>query len=319
MDVRSPHATTESPFEVLDRLAPLVREQIAEAEAQRSLSPVVAQAMVDGGLLRLLTPASLGGGEIDPVGLYKVVEAAARIDGSFGWCLMILSGTGLLARAMSEHEALALLGDPTTVVAGAAFPFNKAVAVEGGYRVSGRWPFASGCLHATHLMGFSIVHDGDAPRMGPGGPDIRVRVAPAGDVEIVENWEVVGLQGTGSHDIVFDNVFVPEGRAVPLGDGKRNRYYEGALYRMPFMALFAWPVAAVALGIAQHSIDSAIELSQEKVPAGAGSAVRLSNDLQRCMRDLHAVSQHVVTGPATWEQAGVVLAGLPPINPMIML
>lgn len=352
--------------------------------------------MVDAGLLRLLTPSSLGGMEIDPVGHYKVIEAAARIDGSFGWCLMILSGTGLYGRGMPEQEALRLIGDPVTVVAGAAFPFNKARAVEGGYRVSGRWPFASGCQHATHLMGFCIVHDDDAPRMGPAGPDVRIMVAPAADVAIVENWEVVGLQGTGSHDLVFDDVFVPETCAVPLRAGKPNHYYEGALYRLPFLALFAWPMAAVALGVAQHSIDSAIELAQEKVPAGmvpsmlnaravfqlqladavaavrsarawlhesldelmalaeagdmidleprinaqlaasnatrsaraavelmylagGGSSVRLNSELQRCMRDMHGVSQHVVTGPATWEQAGVVLAGLPPINPMIML
>lgn len=395
-EVRSPRAAMETPFEALGRLAPLVREQIAESEARRSLSPGVAQAMVDAGLLRLLTPSSLGGMEIDPVGLYKVIEAAARIDGSFGWCLMILGATPPLGRGMPEHEARLLLGDPATVVAGCAFPFGRASVVEGGYRVSGRWPFASGCQHATHLMGFCIVHDGDAPRMGPAGPDVRLMTAPAADVAIVENWEVVGLQGTGSHDIVFDDVFVPEGRAIPLRAGKQNRYYEGALYRVPFLALFAWPVAAVALGIAQHSIDSALELAQQKVPAGmvpgtlnartvfqlqladavaavrsarawlhesldelmalaeagdmigleprinaqlaasnatrsaraavelmylagGGSSVRLNNELQRCMRDMHAVSQHVVTGPATWEQAGVVLAGLPPINPMITL
>ncbi len=297
---------------------------------------------------------------------------------------------------MLEDDSAQLLGDPQTVIAGSAFPFNDAAVVDGGYRVTGRWPFASGCQHATHLMGFCMIREGDAPRTGPGGPDIRIMLAPAAEVEIVENWEVVGLQGTGSHDIVFDDIFVPEARAIPLGAADQNRHYGGALYRMPFLALFAWPIAAVALGIAQHSIDSAAELAQQKVPsgtvqstlsaravfqlqladavaavrsarawlhesleelmalaeagdrigleprinaqlaasnatrsartavelmylAGGGTSLRLTSELQRWMRDMHAVSQHVATGPATWEQAGVTLAGLPSMNPMIML
>ena len=218
----------ETPFEALGRLAPLVREQIAESEARRSLSPGVAQAMVDAGLLRLLTPSSLGGMEMDPVGCYKVIEAAARIDGSFGWCLMILSSTPPFGSGMPEHEARLLLGDPALVLAGAAFPFNRASVVEGGYRVSGRWPFASGCQHATHLFGFCIVHDGDAPRMGPAGPDVRIMIAPAADVAIVENWEVVGLQGTGSHDIIFDDVVVPRAGPFPSAAGRRT-----AIARVP--------------------------------------------------------------------------------------
>lgn len=386
-----------SPFDTLEELAPLIRQHAAESEAQATLARPVADALIEGGLFRQLTPASLGGGECDPVTWFEVVEAGARIDGSVGWCLLVNGSTGLGGRTMPEADAEALYGDPRTVVAGAAFPFAKAVAVNDGYQVTGRWPFASGCKHATHVFGFSVVHDGDTPRPGPMGlPDIRVMLAPASNVRIIDTWDVVGLSGTGSHDIAFEDVFVPEACAISLAPMPPNRHYQGALYRLPFLTMFAWPTAAVALGIAQHSIDIVTELAQNKVPvgtvstslnarplfqlqladavasvrsarawlhqsiaelrtiaeaggvadlqaringqlaasnatrsaraavelmflAGGSTAVYRKNDLQRCMRDIHALSQHTVTGPASWEQAGVVLAGLPPQNPLILL
>jgi alkylation response protein AidB-like acyl-CoA dehydrogenase len=387
----------ETPFQALERLAPLIREHADESEAQATLARPVVDGLIQAGLFRQLTPASLGGGECDPVEWYEIVEAASRVDGSAGWCVFINGATGLMGRTMQESEAETLLGNPKTVLAGSVFPFNKAVAVEGGYRVTGRWPFASGCKHATDLMGFCAVHDGDTPRPGPMGmPDIRIMLVPAAEATIVDTWDVVGLSGTGSHDIVFDNVFVPEARAISFAPLPPNRHYAGPLYRVPFMAMFAWPMGAVALGIAQHAIDIVTELSKTKAPAGAvvmplnerplfqsqladataavrsarawlheaigglraiaeaggaadlqarvnaqlaasnatrsaraavelmflaagGTAVYSKNELQRCMRDMHAVSQHVATGPATWETSGALLAGRPPQNPFILL
>jgi alkylation response protein AidB-like acyl-CoA dehydrogenase len=386
----------ESPFDALKRLAPLIRDHAAESEAQATLARPVVQAVIEAGFFRQLAPASLGGGEIDPVRWFEVVEAGARIDGSLGWCLFINGATGLIGRTLPEGEAEAIVGNPKTVLAGSVFPFNKAVAVDGGYRVTGRWPFASGCKHATHLIGLCAVHDGDTPRPGfMGLPDVRIMLAPAAKVQIIDTWDVVGLAATGSHDIVFEDVFVPEVHAIALAPIPPNRYYQGPLYRLPFMTMFSWPMAAVALGIAQHSIDIVGELAQKKVAAGTtvplnerplfhfqladavaavrsarswlhqaiaelrataeaggaadlqaringqlaasnatrsaraavelmflaggGTAVYRKNDLQRCMRDIHALSQHTGTGPGTWELSGAVLAGRPPENPLILL
>lgn len=389
--------TIQPPLEALKRLAPLIRDHAAESEAQATLARPVVAGLVDAGLFRQLAPASLGGGECDPVKWFEVVEAGARIDGSLGWCLFINGATGMIGRTLPAEAAEAIVGDPRTVVAGGVFPLNKAIATDGGYRVTGRWPFASGCKHATHFIGFCVVHDGETPRQAMMGlPDVRIMLAPATDVQIIDTWDVVGLAGTGSHDIVFNDVFVPEGHAISLAPRPPNRHYLGPLYRLPFVTLFSWPMAAVALGIAQHAIDIVAELAQKKVPAGTlatplnarplfhsqladavaavrsarawlhqsvcelrataeagavadlparingqlaasnatrsariavelmflaggGTAVYRKNDLQRCMRDIHALSQHIGTGPASWEQAGAVLAGLPPENPMILL
>ncbi len=382
-------AKIESPIQAIERLAPLIREHADASEAQATLARPVVDAIVGAGLFRQLTPSSLGGGECDPLTWFKVVEAAARIDGSTGWCLFINGYTGAWARLLPEGESEVLLREATTIFAGTAFPLGRALIVDGGYRVTGRWPFASGCKHATHLVGFCTVYDGEEPRKGPSGtPEIRMMLAPSSQVEIVDTWDVVGLAGSGSHDIVFNNVLVPEARALPFVPSGLNRHYQGPLYRLPFFTLFGWPIGAVALGIAQHAIDIVTELAEKKTPVGTdtmslrerplfqlqladataavrsarawlhsaiseladiaeaggvadlaarangqlaasnatrsaraavdlmflaagGTAVYRKNELQRCMRDVHALSQHALTSPATWQQTGAVLAGFP--------
>lgn len=387
----------ESPFESLERLTPLIREHANQSEAQATLARPVADALRDAGMFRQLTPASLGGGEIGAVDWYRLVEAGARIDGSVGWCMFINGATGLGGRTMPEAQAEKLFGDPRTIAAGTVFPFGKAVAVDGGYRVTGRWAFASGCKHATHLIAFCTVWDGETQRQSPlGMPDMRIVMAPVGAARILETWDVVGLAGTGSHDVVWDEVFVPETESTSLMPQQPNRFYTGPLYRLPFFTLFGWPMGGVALGIAQHAIDLVSELARTKVPAGmvaaplnarplfhlqlaeatalvrsarawlheavgnlvaiadaggsadlqsrinlqlaasnatksaraatevmflagGGTSIYRKNDLQRCMRDILALSQHAATSPATWEAGGAILAGQAPANPLILL
>lgn len=388
---------TESPLELVQRLAPLIREHVASSEAGATLADPVVEALIETGLIKQLAPTSLGGREPDPVEWFRTVEAVARIDGSVGWCLFINGVTGIIGRALDERDAEEIVGNPRTVVAGAVFPFNKALAVDGGYRVSGRWPFASGCKHATHLIAFCALHDETGPRPGPmGGRDIRIMLFPASSARIIDTWDVMGLAGTGSHDFELDDVFVPEELAISLVPGTPNRHYTGPLYRLPFGALFAWPMAAVALGIAQHAIDIVTELAESKVPAGpgatslgqrplfhhqladatagvrsarawlheaigtlweiaqsdahaelpdranaqlaasnatraaraatdlmflaaGGTAVYRKSELERCLRDIHTLSQHAATSPSSWENAGAILAGQQPLNPLILL
>jgi indole-3-acetate monooxygenase len=387
-----------SPFETIERIAPILREHADDSERGAQLAQPIVDALIENGLYRLLAPKSLGGSEVDPITWFKFVEALARIDGSTGWCMFINGATGITGKNMPEADAEALIGDPRTVIAGTVFPFGRAQAVDGGYMVNGRWSYASGCKQATWLFGFCTVFDGDAPRMTPFGPEIRMAGAPASDVTILDTWDVNGLCGTGSHDIVLENLFVKEAHAIPLV-GQPNRHYEGALYRLPVMTLFAWPMGAVALGIAQHSIDIMLEKAQTKVPAavaatdprplrerslfhlqlsqatslvrsarawlheavgevwdlaqageaadldvrtnlcaaavnathrsreavelmylaGGGAANYRSSPLQRCLRDIHAVSQHAATSPTAAEGTGAMLAGMPPPNPLLLL
>lgn len=379
----------------VDDLADTVRSHADESEAQRQLAAPVVEGVRAAGLFRGLAPRELGGREADPLIWYRTVEAAARIDGSFGWCVMINGATGLMGRTMTPDLAELLIGDPDFIVAGSAFPFGNARATDNGYTVNGHWTYASGIGHATHVFGFAVIHDGEAPRMlMPGVPALALMLTPVRNVDVLQTWDVSGLCGTGSNDFIMDNVFVEEACAISL-TGPGNQYYSGPLYRVPFLTTFAFPVAAVALGIAQHSIDEMLELSQAKVPAGTTIALRerplfhyqlseaqalvgaarawlhqvvgeqfqIAEDghspdvaqrnktqlaasnatrsasravelmylagggtanyrkspLQRCMRDMHALTQHLATGPASWEGCGAIAAGLPPRNPLMML
>jgi alkylation response protein AidB-like acyl-CoA dehydrogenase len=385
----------ESPLEVIERLRPLIAESVDQSESQAELVAPIVDGLREASIFRQLAPASLGGGEVDPLTWYRTVEAAARIDGSTGWMLFIQGSTGLIGRNMPAEAAEAVVGDPGTILSGAIFPPAKAVTTDGGAVVSGRAPYASGCKHATHLIRMAVLHDGDVPRMSPMGPEMRIAVIPAHELTIVETWDVNGLRATGSHDIVADGVFVPDERLVPLMSVP-NQHYQGALYRLPFLTMFGFTIAPVALGIAQHAIDATRELAAAKTPAGldatplreravfqlhlseaealvrsarswlyesvarqwamaqanqpvplddrvdlalaaanaskssrlaveqmylacGGTANYRTSPLQRCLRDIQAVSQHLITNPTSWQLNGAMLAGLPPANPLILL
>jgi alkylation response protein AidB-like acyl-CoA dehydrogenase len=390
------NTASESALEAIARLTPLIEKHADASESERTLARPIVDAFREAALFRQNTPVSLGGAENGAVNWYRVLEACARIDGSAGWCLFINGATGLIGRTMNAEAAEQIAGSGDTVIAGAVFPFGKAVAVDGGYRVTGRWAFASGCRHATHVFGICMLYDGETPRAGAMGvPELRMMLTEAPQAEIIDTWDVVGLAGTGSHDIVFKDLFIPERHAVPMAAAP-NEHYQGPLYRMPFFTLFGWPMAAVALGIAQHAIDIVIELAQTKTPAGAaatplrerplfhgqladavaavrsarawlheaigeleatakaggiadlparvnaqlaasnatrsarqavdlmflaggGTAIYRKNQLQRCLRDIHTLSQHAATSPASWDQSGALLAGMPAQNALILL
>lgn len=385
-------------LDCIQSVGPVVREYADASEQEARLADPVMDAMKDGGLFRGLLPKSLGGFEVDPVTWFKAVENAARVDGSFGWTMFINGSSGLAGRALSKEDAESLMRDRDTVFAGAVFPFGKAVATEGGYKVSGRWTYASGILHASHVFGFAAIFDGNEPRMlMPGMPALGLMTTPVTNVEIHRTWDVSGLSATGSNDFSMADVFVPSAMGTVLGAPvTSNGHYERPVYRLPFMTLFSMPMAAVALGIAQHAIDTMLDLAQTKVPAGvqgsslrerplfhlqlaeaialvdsarawlhqmvgeqydlacanrspdvnqrvmtqlaasnatrsAAKAVELmylagggtanfrKSPLQRCLRDVHAVTQHAGTSPATWEMCGASVAGMPLANAFLLL
>jgi indole-3-acetate monooxygenase len=254
-------ATADAP--PLDRLlaavctlAPLIRVSAEEAEQQRRLPPPVVTALADAGLFRLYTPHALGGWEVDPPTFYRVVEALARLDASTAWCVWIASGNPVyVGRCLPDEGAEAVFGrDPQVATAGVVAPYGRAVVQDGGYVVSGRWPYASGCQHSTWLFCCCIVYDGDQMRQTAGGaPEVRVLFVPMSQVTILDTWEVSGLAGTGSHDVVIEEVFVPEAYSGLFGAGRlpHSTHFQGLLYRYPFILASALPLGALALGVAQ--------------------------------------------------------------------
>lgn len=241
----------------------------AAGESARRLDPGLASSMAEAGLFRLLVPRALGGFESDPATMVDTLAEIARGDGAAGWCAMIASTTAVLSGWLPENEARAIFGDPASVTGGVFQPRGRAVACDGGFRVTGRWTFASGCEHCTSLLGGALVFDApdDArPRLRPdGAPDARLFFFPAGDVRIHDTWSTSGMRGTGSHDIEVNDLFVPAGRAAwPADPALRSE----PLYRFPVFGLLALGIAGVALGIARGAIDDLSALAVAKVPTG---------------------------------------------------
>ena len=167
-------------------------------------------------------PLALGGLEVPPLTFYQVVEAVARLDGSTGWCTFIGGGGGLVGAYLAHQTAEEMFGrDPRVIIAGSVAPAGRATVVEGGYRVSERWPYASGSRHCTWLFGCCHVMERDQPRLtATGVPEVRVVHIPAAQATILEDtWEVSGLVGTGSHDFTVEQVFAPEAHTWRFGPG----------------------------------------------------------------------------------------------------
>jgi indole-3-acetate monooxygenase len=265
-DVNTPYR--DQLLVAVQSLEPLIRAHADEAERDRRLSPVVVTALAEAGIFRMYTPRTLGGFEVDPLTFYHVVEAIARIDGSTGWCVFIAGGNPLLGAFLTDEAAEKVFGsDPHVIAAGVVHPYGKAVLSAGDYRVTGRWSYASGCQHSTWIFCCCEVFDGDQLRLTEDGePDVRLFFIPIGQVSILDTWDVSGLAGTGSHDVVIDQVFVPSAYTCLFKPGMtpQGARYQSPIYRYVLYASFALPIGAVALGIAQGALDACLELAQSK-------------------------------------------------------
>ncbi len=256
-----------APLVAARALGPGVRAAADRIEHGRRLPDDVVTALAEAGLFRLCVPETLGGSESDPATLVAVVETIGAADGSAGWCVAIGATSGLLSGYLDEPVARAIYGPHAAISGGVFAPKGTATPVDGGYRVTGRWPFASGCQHCAWLMGGTLVVDGGKPRLlASGAPDVRLMVFPAADATVIDTWSVAGLAGTGSHDIAVDDVFVPAERSVSLiTDAPRE---SRPLYLFPVFGLLAIGIAAVALGIARAAIDELVVLAGGKTPTG---------------------------------------------------
>ena len=256
------------------RIAPLLVEDAEAGEQARSITPRVVRAMQDAGAFRMTMPKALGGIEADPVTQYEVIEALSIADGAAGWVAMIGSDAGYFAGRIPFALAKELFPDPDLLSAGVASPSGTAERVDGGYRVKGRWAFASCCRHAAWFKGLCIVTENGQPVMGPGGrPVTRTAVLPIDEVEIVDNWHVTGLCGSSSNDIAVHDVFVPERRAV--GDamsGAEAVEPPGPLY--VYWMMLMCNVAGVPMGIARRAIDEACAIANGKLAYGTRNLVR---------------------------------------------
>ncbi|BBA36951.1 hydroxylase [Methylocaldum marinum] len=266
--------TIDSLLKTVREIEPIIRRYAPAAELDRKLAVPVAKAMQEAGLYRLWRPRAFGGFEVEPVAGLRVIEEISRIDSAAGWNLQIAVAHDMFAPWFGDQAAQEIFGFDAIPV-GSFNPVRKAVPVAGGYRISGRTGFVSGAHHATAFLGFANIHDDGQPRLGAGGvPEMLLIAVPASEAEIVDNWNTMGMRGSGSHDVEMKDAFIPEHWAVPWGPlEKPGSAYQGPLYR-----LTVWPAIAAlvspALGIARTAVDEAIALITQKTPAFGTKTLR---------------------------------------------
>ena len=242
--------TAATMIERFDRIRPLLAEQSSRFDADRRVSDEAFGALSEAGFFRLLLPASLGGCGLSPLDFMTVVEHAAALDGTIGWLVGNGGGMSRAGGYLSVDAAQQVFGKPSAFVASSTGAIGKAVPAEGGYRITGRWPFASGAPHATTFAPLCEVDDGSGR--------IVLAFLPREAVDPIDNWHVSGMKGTGSWDFEAHNVFLP---AQFVCDFQPDPSHAGVVYRLPGVSAFVWTVATVPLGIAKGAIDAFIALS----------------------------------------------------------
>ena len=257
----------------------------AAVDAAGRLEGGLAGDLARAGAFSLFLPAELDGAEAPVPDAPEVIEWVAERSGSVGWCVMIGATTGVLAGWLPRDGAEEIHGSHPEVVTGCACaPTGRAVASGDGYRVRGHWQWGSGSQHCGWLLGGAVVNgDGGAPHLdAAGSPRARLCFAPAEQVGIVPNWEVLGMRGTG------------------------------ALYRFPPFGLLALGIAAVSLGVGRAAVDAAEEAAEvcSRVQRLAGgSGVREGPTVERRFRDAHTATAHVLVSARIHEAVGAVLLG----------
>jgi alkylation response protein AidB-like acyl-CoA dehydrogenase len=268
------HADTTL-LEAAQRIALVIREHSDEAERERRLSPPVLAALQDAGLLRMCTPRSLGGLEVDPLSRALVIEEISGHDTAAGWTLANPLDWAYLCARLPDAGAEEIYSHGANVVIAAQFgrPMQAALA-QGGYRITGRAPFVSNCHDAHWIATTATVMAGDHMRVG-GESEVVMAYLPRESCHVIDTWHVMGMRGTGSHDVAVTDVFVPTARTFPLvPEFTPGSHYHGPLYRFPLIGVVASNLPPLLLAMAQRAIAEVSALAQGKVPVAASTVLR---------------------------------------------
>jgi alkylation response protein AidB-like acyl-CoA dehydrogenase len=282
MDTRVSSSTISAP-ERARALQGLLDEHGPEMDRRREVTPEVVDALVQADMLRLLLPKSLGGQEMQLVEYARTVEALGYADASVAWFINqsnVSSSTS--AAAMSHETALEVFGKPNVGLAwGARHGRSKAIKVPGGWRLTGTWSFASGGRHTTWLGAHSATQNADGtPHVHRGRADDRSFVFLRSEAKIIDDWQVLGLRGTGSDSYSVEDLFVPDERA-PARDSLEERRETGPLYVLGSTLLYATGFCSVTLGIGRRLFESYIELARGKHSRASPSAMAVNHANQR--------------------------------------
>jgi len=265
----------------------LAAEHADYGDKHGRLADAVVEALHREGLLGIWVPRVLGGAELDPISSLQVIEQVAYGDPSAGWVLMAAAlaiGTG--AAYLDEDAAVALFSGPRVpVIAGQGTRPGVARPVDGGFRLTGSWSFASGIKHGTHIHTLGLVE---------GTNEARIFVLPVEQVTLLDNWDVMGLRATGSNDIVVEDAFVPEHRTLCELDMFNlqcpgNPDHPAGLYRIPFAQIFNRTVSTTSLGTLKRALDTFVEATREKRATYTGERLARDTTIQFAVAEVERI------------------------------
>jgi alkylation response protein AidB-like acyl-CoA dehydrogenase len=252
-----------------------------EGDALRHLPPALAQAFLAHDVYRMLLPSDLGGAAVDPLDYMQLIEDIARVDGAIGWNLAIGIGSGLYAGYLPPERTRPMFADPHCGIAGAYAPMGRGERVEGGYRVSGHWGWASGAHEARWMViGFTADEDGNKVA--------RQALAPREAFRILDTWYVSGMRGTGSTEYEVENLFVAADMTFQMFIGKPR--HPAPLFRLPG-AFFGAVIATVAIGIAQGTVEALAHLAEAKRSPSGHPSLRDQAYAQYCIAKAEALAE----------------------------
>jgi alkylation response protein AidB-like acyl-CoA dehydrogenase len=289
MSPSSAAAALSSLLDTVHLIEPVIRAHSAQAEKERRLPDAVANTMRESGLYRLWRPRAFGGLEVDPMTAFQVFEEVSRIDSAAGWNLWASCNFDTVGPWFGDEGAKEIFGQPGALLAGSWFPSRRAEPVDGGYRVTGQTPFASGADQAQWIIGLINIYDGDMLRLADNGAPVTMMTAcPVGEAVVIDTWRTLGMRGTGSHDVLMKDVFVPTRRtALLVPYDKPGSAYQGPLYKFSVWATIA-AIAAIATGITRAAIDELVNLAARKTPSYTARSLRDRNTVQALLGEAEA-------------------------------
>lgn len=268
-----------SVLDAVRAIGPSIAERSSEIERERRLPLDIVEMIKPTGAFRMYAPAELNGPAVSPWESLEVISELAYHDGAVGWCSMIGSTTSLMSYRMGAEHLHDVFGSVDSIAGGFVPPMGRAVPVDGGLKVTGRWAWGSGTQHCTYVGGGCLVVDENGtPTAREDGLAAPFVFFSPDDVEWLDNWDVSGMQGTGSGDYQVSEVFVPEGRWVELLEGTKRS--DHALGTISFFGVLACGVASCAVGIGRRAIDELVDLAGAKKPQGSSKSLASRTPVQ---------------------------------------
>lgn len=246
----------------LQELGTLAEQQNALILQNRFVPDELVNQLKETGAFRLWVAEAYGGSQSHVLDLMQAVQTLSYYNGSLGWLLGVTGTAALSSGYLPSEVAQKVYGPPRSLTGGWAAPAGRAKSVQGGIQVSGKWSWGSGIRYCTHIVGGILVEQGEDQR-----PLSAIAFFNPKDVTFIDNWEVLGLNGTNSIDYEVESLFVPDGYWMPFP--VRKAQIDDTLYRFSFLGALSTGVASVGLGLAQRAIDEIVQLSKQKVPNGA--------------------------------------------------